>query len=82
MSDQSLGITGRRMLRIPLAGNRWLLRPCRHRPPGSCAAEQRDELAPSQLIELHAVPRKHLVEPIADFDHRAISAILMRAARA
>jgi hypothetical protein len=30
----------------------------------------------------YAVPRKHLVEPIADFDHRAISAILMRAARA
>jgi hypothetical protein len=31
---------------------------------------------------LHAVPRKHLVEPIADFDHRTISAILMAAARA
>src|SRR5262249_53581088 len=33
-----------------------LLRARRERPRGSCAAEQRDELAPVQLIELHSIP--------------------------
>src|SRR5262249_27000631 len=33
-----------------------LLRARRGRPRGSCAAEQRDALAPVQLIELHSVP--------------------------
>src|SRR5262252_2627553 len=33
-----------------------LLRPRRERPRGRRAAEQRDELAPFQLIELHSVP--------------------------
>jgi hypothetical protein len=62
--------------------HRRLLRARRERPRRRRSAQQRDELAAFQLIELHAVPRKHLVEPIADFDHRTISAILMAAARA
>src|SRR5262245_686007 len=33
----------------------WLLRACRERPRRR-AADQRDELAPRQLIELHSVP--------------------------
>src|SRR5262249_50103736 len=34
----------------------WLLRARRDRPRSRRAAEQRDELAPFQLIELHSVP--------------------------
>src|SRR5262245_47428814 len=33
-----------------------LLRPCRHWPRHRSTAQQRDELPPSQLIELHSVP--------------------------
>src|SRR5947208_16789304 len=33
-----------------------LLRPCRERPCGRRAAEQRDELAALQLIEWHPIP--------------------------
>ena len=34
----------------------WLLRPRSERPAGRAAAEQRDEVAPSQLVELHSIP--------------------------
>ncbi len=37
---------------------RRLLPPSRHRPRHSGAAEQRDELAPFQLLELHQMPHK------------------------
>src|SRR6516225_1360600 len=36
--------------------HRRLLRERHQRPGGCCSAEQRDELAPFQLIELHSVP--------------------------
>jgi hypothetical protein len=36
--------------------HRRLLRACRERPRSSRAAEQADELATFQLIELHSVP--------------------------
>ena len=39
-----------------MTGIAGLLRPRRQRPRSDRAAEQRDELAPSQLIELHSVP--------------------------
>jgi hypothetical protein len=42
-------------LRNPITGICRLLRPRRQRPRHR-AAEQRDELAPSQLIELHRLP--------------------------
>src|SRR5262249_59570278 len=43
--------------------HRRLLRPCRERPRGGSAAEQRDELASFQLIELHSVPRQSPYSP-------------------
>jgi hypothetical protein len=33
----------------------------RRKRPCSCAAEQRDEVAPFQLIELHSVPCQHRI---------------------
>jgi hypothetical protein len=36
--------------------HRRLLRTRRERPSSRCASEQRDDLAPSQLIEEHSVP--------------------------
>src|SRR5262249_50830527 len=41
-----------------------LLRARRERPRGRCAAEQRDELAAPQLIELHAVPSQGRLQNI------------------
>src|SRR5262249_57742925 len=43
-----------------------LLRPRRHRPRRRSAAEDRDELSPFQLIELHSVPAPSPDQPRPD----------------
>jgi hypothetical protein len=61
-------IPQRQWLRLSLVekSDHWhhrLLRPRRERPRDSRAADQRDELASFQLIELHSVPatQEHLI---------------------
>src|SRR5262245_10122936 len=55
--------SGRSAVKEPDHGHRRLLRGRRERPRDSRAAEQRDKLAASQLIELHSVP----CQPIAGY---------------
>ena len=38
--------------------HRRLLRARRERPRRRCSADERDEVAPSQLIELHSIPAR------------------------
>src|SRR4029450_11528100 len=53
---QMRGVLGGPSAEISDHRHRRLLRARRERPRHRCAAEQRDELAPFQLIEEHSVP--------------------------